>query len=204
MHLDSPSQIFLQQEWEHLAGLALSCSLNVSAVAGLLPLKLYSLALIHQVDEQSVQLSLAFFLLRIVWKWPRPPDRGFCFFFLTPPCWHRLRLWQPLPAEGDDLQPSLLHPAWPWVWPWSINNAGRGHVPTAWCTTLAESMPPQCRLDWMYVDMLLPKKENGNLCRLVRTTQMWCFTKWSCLGCLLELFLLNKEVQGRTEIIASP
>lgn len=58
MHLDSPSQIILQQEQECLTGVALSSSLNVGAVAGLLPLDLYSLALIHQADEQFAQLSL--------------------------------------------------------------------------------------------------------------------------------------------------
>lgn len=58
MHLDSASQIIFWREQERLAGVALSSSLNVSAVAGLLPLNLYSLKLIHQLNEQFVQLSL--------------------------------------------------------------------------------------------------------------------------------------------------
>lgn len=41
MHLDSP-QIILRREQERLPGVALSSSLNVSAVAGLLPPNLYS------------------------------------------------------------------------------------------------------------------------------------------------------------------
>lgn len=49
-------QIILWQEQERLSGVALSSSLHVGAIAGLVPPKFYSLVLIHQVDEQFVQL----------------------------------------------------------------------------------------------------------------------------------------------------
>lgn len=101
----------------------------------------------------------------------------------------------PTPSEGGP---------WLWVWLYSINNAGRGHEPTSWCTTPCKVSPTTVQAQLEHVVMLLPKKGTGNLCSLVRTMQLWCFAKQRCLDSLLEPFLLNSEMQGWTATIASP